>query len=568
MNQFLRSLPQRWVAVRLSEVASIVYGKALTQGNRAISGCVPVYASGGLVGWHDDSLASGPTIVIGRKGSVGTTWYVPGPFWAIDTSFYLSDVNPIVDLEYLATAFGFIGLDRYKLIVGVPGINRSDLEQFQFPLPPLSEQRQIVKILRAAEAIRPLRQAAQTATIRLFSAVFEDFFGDMLRYPAKYDAEPLGELLQEIQTGWSPSAEDRPARPDEWGVLKLGAVTLGHYVDSEHKSLPSALTPREKLEIMPGDLLLTRKNTKELVGAAAFVWETRPKLMFSDLIFRLKVKSDAPAHPKFLWALFSHPSFRPRVSQLADGASGSMPNIPKSRLEKLSIPMPRPDCQRRFLAVIDELHSLETALRGEAAVADELIPSLHARGFTGELTRVWRQHHQPELEREAKARDQALAAVASLLTPLSAQPTVKRSDAQQTDGDYSELTRDQQRVLEQMEETRRKREPLDSGARDDSNVRTADSIASVLVGPLHENVQAVESNLAVLVARGLVTSLSLEQRTPDTNQTVYGNCYRLASADPGAAEDDGAQSNVGVDGTRDQEILRLLGNRKREERVP
>jgi hypothetical protein len=85
---------------------------------------------------------------------------------------------------------------------------------------------------------------------------------------------------------------------------------------------------------------------------------------------------------------------------------------------------------------------------------------------------------------------------------------------------------------------------------------------------LHENVQAVESNLAVLVARGLVTSLSLEQRTPDTNQTVYGNCYRLASADPGAAEDDGAQSNVGVDGTRDQEILRLLGNRKREERVP
>jgi type I restriction enzyme, S subunit len=489
------------------------------------------------------------------------------------TEFYVLRHGKLVLAEWI---FFFLRMDAVRMraagsfqgAVGQQRVPESFLTGFRVPLPPVGEQHRILDFLREAEAIVALRQNARVITIALFSAIFEDLFRDLLMYPGKYDSKPLSELLLEIQTGWSPSAEDRPAHSDEWGVLKLSAVTLGHYAEGEHKALPSALTPREKLEIKPGDLLLTRKNTKELVGAAAFIWETRPKLMFSDLIFRLKVKSEAPVHPKFLWALFSHPSFRPRISQLADGASGSMPNIPKSRLEKLSIPTPPSDCQRRFLAVIDELHSLETTLRGEAAVADELIPSLHSRAFTGELTRVWRQHHQPELEREAKARDKALTAVGSLSKPLSAEPTVKLSDVEQADGDYSGLTRDQQRVLEQMDGTRRKRQPLDSGARDEGKVRTADSIASVLVGPLHDNVQAVESNLAVLVACGLVTALSLEQRTPDTDETVYGNCYRLPVAELAADGDEGVQSSGGVEGTRDQEILRLLDNRKREETAP
>ena len=184
-------------------------------------------------------------------------------------------------------------------------INRNDIERLEVPVPPLGEQERIVKLLDEADELRKLRAQADRRTAALIPALFHEMFGDPVINTQKWKREILESLLDKIDGGWSPTCHDRQAKENEWGVLKLGAVTTCGYIDSENKALPEDSLPRTALEIKVGDLLFTRKNTFELVAACAYVFETRPKLMLSDLIFRLQLKPGVQIDPLFLWGLLT-----------------------------------------------------------------------------------------------------------------------------------------------------------------------------------------------------------------------------------------------------------------------
>ncbi len=71
-----------------------IYGKGLPAGSRNSFGSIPVYGSNGIVGWHDVPYTKGPTVVIGRKGTVGAVHYSPIPCWPIDTTFFVEYSEP------------------------------------------------------------------------------------------------------------------------------------------------------------------------------------------------------------------------------------------------------------------------------------------------------------------------------------------------------------------------------------------------------------------------------------------------------------------------------------------
>ena len=75
-------IPTGWVVKSLGDLLEFAYGKALKAEDRH-EGKVPVYGSNGQVGWHDVRLASGPGIVVGRKGNPGVTIWAPTDFFAI-----------------------------------------------------------------------------------------------------------------------------------------------------------------------------------------------------------------------------------------------------------------------------------------------------------------------------------------------------------------------------------------------------------------------------------------------------------------------------------------------------
>lgn len=272
-----------------------------------------------------------------------------------------------------------------KLIVKGIHLYPKDLEQIEIPLPPLSEQMRLSAILDKADSIRRKRQEAVRLTEELLRSVFLDMFGDPVTNPKGWDSCRLGAVVEEIESGWSPVCEERQANENEWGVLKLGAVTSCRYLDSENKALPVGTTPRADLEVKAGDLLFTRKNTYDLVAASALVYSTQPKLMLSDLIFRLRLKCDAAVTPEYLWALLTNPGKRKQIQSLAGGSSGSMPNISKAKLMEQMIEVPPMALQEKYSKILHSNYSIRNNLEATALTSNALFNSLLQKAFNGDL---------------------------------------------------------------------------------------------------------------------------------------------------------------------------------------
>ena len=267
----------------------------------------------------------------------------------------------------------------------VKGIRLDVLKELEVPLPPIEEQKRIAAILDKADAIRRKRRQAIQLADEFLRTVFLDMFGDPVTNKKGWERCNLGEVLENIDSGWSPKCYDRAANIDEWGVLKLGAVTSCRYLGQENKALPRDLEPREDIEVKKGDLLFTRKNTYELVAACSFVYETRPKLMLSDTIFRFNFKRNAAILSEYAWALLTHPGKRKDLQKLASGSAGSMPNISKSRLMEQLIELPPIELQQKFRNVFYRVRSCIESQSYAHNLATELFNSLTQRAFRGEL---------------------------------------------------------------------------------------------------------------------------------------------------------------------------------------
>jgi len=276
-------------------------------------------------------------------------------------------------------------LSRFTNKSSQAGVYLKRLKTANIPLPPLTEQKRIAGILDAADALRAKRRESLAQLDTLLQSTFLDMFGDPVTNPKRWEIEPLGDWLDSIDSGWSPRCLERRAAHDEWGVLKLGSVTWCEFDESDQKALPPDLEPRPEIEVHVGDLLFTRKNTYELVAAAAYVHEVRPKLMLPDLIFRLRLSSKAKVEPRFLWQLLIQHRQRRKVQQLAGGAAGSMPNISKAKLKTVQLIRPPLDLQRRFAAIVESVEQQKTRMRAHLAELDTLFDSLQSRAFKGEL---------------------------------------------------------------------------------------------------------------------------------------------------------------------------------------
>ena len=172
-------------------------------------------------------------------------------------------------------------------------------------------------------------------------------------------------------------------------MLKVGAVSYGCFDDRENKALSATFEVPPVLEIHPGDFIMSRANTRELVGACALVRNTRPKLMLSDKTFRFVFRTAKPVLPEFLDQVLKSPPLREQIEREASGTSPTMKNISKEKVLALRIPLfPLPE-QRRIVAELDALQAEVDALKRleaeSAAELDALLPAILDRAFKGEL---------------------------------------------------------------------------------------------------------------------------------------------------------------------------------------
>lgn len=177
------------------------------------------------------------------------------------------------------------------------------------------------------------------------------------RLPAGWAWCRLDDLALTSNAGWSPKCDPQPRVENSWGVLKVSAVSWGKFNPAENKALPAHLTPRPELEVKPGDFLISRANTADLVAKAVIVPHSVPSsLMMSDKIIRFVVSSKT--NPYFLTKANDSVFARKYYSTVAGGTSSSMKNVTREQIRCLLLALPPEPEQHRIVAKVDELMAL------------------------------------------------------------------------------------------------------------------------------------------------------------------------------------------------------------------
>jgi len=297
--------------------------------------------------------------------------------------------NELIDTRYI---FLLICSDKFLEEVSLkqdgtlyPAVSDRDVADAKVPLPPLAEQRRIVAKLDSLTAriarARAELERVQVLKVHLRRQALHSCFADLGKHELR-----LGELLHGIEAGKNMRCVERPPVAGEKGVVKVSAVTWGRFDATQTKTLPSDYLPPTKARIMKDDLLISRANTLELVGAAAIVDFQPDNIFLSDKILRLIV--DENKKTWILWYLRS-PEGRSQIESLATGNQLSMRNISQAALRQIKIPLPEISIRQqrltRLTAAIKTEVSLETEAKRALTLLDRLESSLLAKAFRGEL---------------------------------------------------------------------------------------------------------------------------------------------------------------------------------------
>jgi type I restriction enzyme S subunit len=261
----------------------------------------------------------------------------------------------------------------------------SAVYELEIPLPStLAEQERIAGILDKADGVRRKRAEALRLTDELLRSVFLEMFGDPVTNPKGWPVKPLAEGVESFEGGWNVNPIEAP-RTDGVRVLKVSAVTSGEYRANESKSFNEDEAVPEAFLVRKEDLLISRANTAELVGAVAYVWETSGLEMLPDKLWRFVWPQKRSLEPLFMLHLARSVYFRKQLIQRATGSSGSMKNIGKAKMLEIPIPYPPINLQKKFTEIA--IHIRETAIKATTGSenAELLFAALQQRAFSGQL---------------------------------------------------------------------------------------------------------------------------------------------------------------------------------------
>ena len=158
VDSVLGPIPEGWDATTLGNVLTLEYGKALKEADRN-GGPIPVYGSSGVVGHHSEKLTSGPGIIVGRKGNVGSVFFCRSDFWVIDTAYYVRSDLSLYFLYFDLLTQNFLNNDA-----AVPGLNRNQAHSLPLIRPGSEQLRTFGRIV---EPMFDLKRCLETRNTNL-----------------------------------------------------------------------------------------------------------------------------------------------------------------------------------------------------------------------------------------------------------------------------------------------------------------------------------------------------------------------------------------------------------------
>lgn len=389
-------LPEGWLGQTLGTLVEFKYGKGLPEKTRT-AGSVPVYGSNGVVGSHDAAVTNGPTIVIGRKGSVGEVHLSNGPCWPIDTTYFMESFGPFIP-AFLAYQLQHLDLAQQESSTAIPGLSREDAYRRDALVPPLAEQKRIVEKVEAllADVNRARDRLAKVPLLlkrfrqSILAAACSGKLTEEWRAQAGRDGDPDAPWPLSSVAEVCSIVVDCPHSTPKWTAAGEVCLRTTNFfatgLDLREVRYVSSETYRERvLRLTPdaGDVVYSREGG--ILGIACVIpaglracLGQRMMLMRPD---RRKVR------PAFLASVLNAPSTLAVVRELTGGTAA--PHLNVGDIKQFAVPIPPGDEQDEILARLEKFFRLADEIEKRVAATLRLgqgLPSvLLARAFSGEL---------------------------------------------------------------------------------------------------------------------------------------------------------------------------------------
>jgi type I restriction enzyme S subunit len=413
-----RSKP--WSQTTLGKSLPIRYGKARTDKAGVVREDSPVYGSSGVIDKFDRALTNGPALIIGRKGTVGSTYYSSEPCWPIDT-VYFTEASEEKDLRFFKYLLDHLQLGRMDRSTAVPGLSRDDYNAKEVAIPDIDEQQRIVleiekQFTRLEAGVGALRRV-QANLKRYRAAVLKAACeGRLVPTEAelakaenrKFESgeELLARILTERRQNWQGRGQYKePAAPDTgnlpslpsgwtWGaleavsdavggfafsstkfveagyqVVKMANIRMGKIDLTQRPSFISDVTPDivDKYSLREGDLVVTLTGTRKKrdYGYVAVV-KTGAGLLLNQRIARLRPFPGMIS--KFLQLAMQAEHYRNRFFSHETGNVGQG-NVGMAAVTKELITLPPLAEQIRIVAEVERRLSVAEELEATVSVS-------------------------------------------------------------------------------------------------------------------------------------------------------------------------------------------------------
>ena len=355
--------PIHWAQKRFKYAIFLSRGMDLSAEN-FLEGQYPVCASNGIIGYHNQCTAKGPSITVGRSGSVGEVNYIESDFWAHNTalfgqSFY--DTTPRFAYYLLLT------LETKNLSAGsaVGTLNRNNIHDLPIELPPLPEQRAIAAFLdRETERIdsliekkRKQIELLQKKRVALISQAVTKGLDPKVKM-----RESGVEWLGKVPEGWKISkigwksrvvrgASPRPAGdPLYFFGDFIPWITVGEITKDEEKYLTGTETMLTRLGMEFSRVM--QCNTLVLTNSGATLGV--PKIFKisgcanDGVVALLDISNDMIQGYIYFYLVLMTKVYRDRIKQ-----GSGQPNLNTEIIQSTAIPVPPKEEQNAIIAFLD-----------------------------------------------------------------------------------------------------------------------------------------------------------------------------------------------------------------------
>ena len=201
--------------IRLGDLITLQRGFDITK-NEQIAGQVPVVSSGGISSYHNVAKVEGPGVVIGRKGTLGTVFYVDKDFWPHDTSLWVRDFKGN-DPKFIYYFLKVLHFENFDAGAANPTLNRNHVHALKLRVPKKEQRPRIAATLSAYDDLIDNNRQRIALLEELAEELYREWFV-RLRFPGWREAtwrDAEGQVV-------APGTEG--ALPEGWGKTRFTNV--------------------------------------------------------------------------------------------------------------------------------------------------------------------------------------------------------------------------------------------------------------------------------------------------------------------------------------------------------